>query len=149
MFNNNTKVLIGIALVLAITYLTLFTDVLHPKKIQIAYSQPRMIAGAKADAVIFALDKPYVLTSVKVVSTDEARTNKFPHALWHLVADLKQQPVNAFLYGAHIRGMKPDVPNAVAESLQGNENYSLIVEAGTKLKGEIVFHLASSPDPGN
>jgi len=89
----------------------------------------------------FYLDKAYPLTSVEVVSTEEARTNKYPHALWHMVAQAVPPLTATFNYGAAIPGMKPEVSTALPEPLQPDVDYSLVVEAGNGLKGEKSFSL--------
>src|ERR1017187_3406282 len=102
--NKQTIFLIGVAMVLATLYIANFTDWLKPKKIQIVWR-----ISPASGPLAFYLDKEYPLTSVEVVSTEEARTNKYPHALWHIVA--KEGPVktDTFNYGISIPGMAPAV----------------------------------------
>jgi hypothetical protein len=132
--NKQTVILICVALGLATLYIANFTDWLKPKKIQV-YSRISPASGALA----FYLDKKYPLTSIEVVSTEEARTNKFPHALWHVVAKGAGVQVNIFNYGMSIPGMAPEVATAVPEPLQPDTDYSVLVEAGSGLKGEKSF----------
>jgi hypothetical protein len=135
--NKQTVVLIGAFMVLAILYVANFTDFLKHKNIQIHWS----ISRANAGAVDFRLDKPYpLLTSVEVVYTEEARTNKYPHALWHLVAESSPVLTSNFTYGLVIPGMKPKVSTALPEALQPETDYSVIVEAGST-KAEKSFSL--------
>ncbi len=71
---------------------------------------------------------------MKVVRADEMATNKYPHALWHLVAETNSAPVTDFIYGAPISGMKPAVAGVVPEPLLPKVKYRIFVEAG-KIKG--------------
>jgi hypothetical protein len=138
---NQTKFLIFFALVLGAIYAYRFTDWFSEKKIQIKY---RVMAGrgeksAGADPVTFYLmDRAYELTSVKVISLDEAATNKYPRAYWHLVSDSNSVSVADFLYGENLAGMKPKVPGLAAWPLKAGGNYRIFIEAG-KLKGEKDF----------
>jgi hypothetical protein len=135
--NKQTILLVGVALVLATLYIAYFTDWLKPKNIHVFWR----ISPANASAVVFYLDKAYPLTSVEVVATEDARTNKYPHALWHMVAQSAPALTATFSYGASIPGMKPEVATALPETLQPDTDYSLIVEAGSALKGEKSFTL--------
>ena len=135
--NKQTVLLIGAFLVLATLYVANFTDFLKHKVIQIRWANSRV----SADSVVFYLDKQYPLKSVEVVSTDDARTNKYPHELWHLVAESAPVPLKNFAYGAAIPGMKPKISTAVPEPLTPGLDYSLLVEDGTGLKGEKSFSL--------
>src|SRR5688500_89680 len=42
--------------------------------------------------VSFLLSGKYKLKSVKVVAADDLATNRWPHPLWHLIADTASQP---------------------------------------------------------
>jgi hypothetical protein len=135
--NKQPVFLIGVALVLAAIYIAYFTDSFKPKNIHVYWR----ISPANADVVVFYLDKPYPLTSVKVVRTAEALTNQHPHALWHMVAQSDPAPTATFNYGGNIPGMKPELPSAQPEQLQPDTEYSVVIEAGRKLKGEKSFTL--------
>ena len=135
--NKQTMLLIGAFLVLAIFYVANFTDFLKHKVIQIRWGNSRV----SADSVVFYLDKKYSLKSVEVVSTDDARTNRTPHALWHLVADSAPVPLKNFAYGAAIPGMKPKISTAIPEPLMPGTDYSLLVEDASGLKGEKSFSI--------
>jgi hypothetical protein len=137
--NKNTVFLISLFLILAILYVANFTDVLKHKYIQIHWTPSR----ANAASVSFFLDKDYPLTSVEVVATEEARTNKFPHPLWYLVAAAEPVATKTFSYGNPIPGMKPKVSTALPEPLQPDTDYSLLVEASSGLKGEKSFSIAA------
>src|SRR5215207_8551769 len=45
--------------------------------------------------VSFGFNKPYRLNSIKVVAAEDLATNKYPLALWHLVAEASPPPVKA------------------------------------------------------
>lgn len=137
------KFLIFVALVLGAVYAYKFTDWFGEKEIQIKY---KVLAGraptrsSAADPVAFYLaEKEYRLTSIKVISTDEAATNKYPHAYWHLVSDSNSVPVSDFIYGGNVAGMKPKIAGLAAQPLEINGNYRILIEAG-KYKGEKDFH---------
>jgi len=51
----------------------------------------------------------------------------------HLASDfrLEFRPSEIFLYGQHIRGMKPEVPGARPEPLQPGVTYRLFVKSGS------------------
>jgi hypothetical protein len=80
--------------------------------------------------VTFGFNKAYKLTSVKVVSAEDLRTNKFPHALWHVVEDGRPASVKAISYGRPARGMKPAVPDLLPEPLEPDQEYVVFIEAG-------------------
>jgi len=132
--NKQTIFLVGVALVLATLYIANFTDWLKHKNIQVFWR-----ISPASGAVAFYLDKAYPLSSVEVVSTEDAKTNKYPHALWHMVAQTAPPPTATFNYGAEIPGMKPEVSTALPEPLQPNVEYSLVVQSETGLKGEKSF----------
>lgn len=125
------------ALVLASLYVANFTDWLKPKKIHIFWR----ISPANAANISFYLDKGYELTSVEVFSAEDARTNKFPHALWHMIAAGTPPVTTNFMYGEAIPGMKPDVATALPEPLQPGTDYCLVVQTRDKLKAESSFSL--------
>jgi len=131
---NKLTALISFALVLAIVYIAYFTDWLKPKNIHV-FSRISPASGA----LVFYLDKPYPLTSVEVVAAADAKTNKFPHALWHVVAEPGSEPIDTFNYGGAIPGMKPEIASALPEQLQPGTDYSLLIESGKHLKGEKSF----------
>lgn len=135
---NRTLFLIFAALILGAVYAYKFTDWFAKREIQIKYrSMPGRSAGS-GNSVSFYLDKEYKITSVKVISVDDAATNKFPRALWHLVSDSNSIPVTDFMYGGKIAGMKPKIAALLPEPLQASGHYRILLEAG-KLKGEKDF----------
>ena len=135
----NQKLLACLVATIAI-YLVFFTDGHKAKKIQIlkAVYPAGILPGTSNETMVFCLDKPYALTSVKVVETDEAETNKYAHAFWHMVATPSAEPVKSFRYGAILPGMQPDAATAQPEPLDPDTTYSLVVESGG-LKGELTF----------
>ncbi len=141
----STIVLIAVLVVVAGVYVVYLTDLFQPTTIQIL-SQVRPIRATQPGApgqtvtypVSFAFDRKLKLTEVRVVNTEDEATNKFPHALWHLIADSNSVPTKAILYGQPLRGLKPKVPHARPEPLQPDVKYRLYVMAG-KLKGQIDF----------
>ena len=84
---------------------------------------------AGATVVAFGFDRACQLRDVKVIAVDELATNKYAHPTWHLVSDSNSIPVKGFIYGEHIRGMRPSVKRARPETLALNVSYRLIVEA--------------------
>jgi hypothetical protein len=122
-------------------YLVFFSDGHKARKIQIllAVYPAGILPGTSTETMVFCLDKPYPLTSVKVVPSEEARTNRFAHPLWHLVAPAAAPPVKSFRYGAALAGMEPEVATALPEPLDADTTYSLQIETGNGLKGEITF----------
>lgn len=126
-------ILIATALILGAIYVFKFTDWFQEKHIQILYR-------ARNSQLFFGLaDKQYRLTQIKVVKADEANTNKYARAVWHLVAaDQGSAPIEHFAYGEVIQGMKPAIPDLTPEPLSKNTSYRIFVEAG-KLKGQQDF----------
>jgi hypothetical protein len=51
--------------------------------------------------------------------------------LWHLLSDSNSVPTRAFRYGETIKGMKPALKDARAESLEPDVAYRLFLEAGS------------------
>jgi hypothetical protein len=105
------------------------------------FSRKRGVPPADNSAInplLFGFDRKLKLTSLKVVSANEALTNKYPHALWHLVSESNSVPTREFFYGLSIKGMHPAIKGAQPDSLQPGENYRLYVETAT-FKGEHDF----------
>src|SRR5262245_48364461 len=110
-------VLITVAVVLAGVYVAFFTDWFTKPEIQIL-PQIRPVLRSRTAApqgevpvypVTFAFDKKYQFTEIRVVAADDEKTNKYPHAVWHMISDSNSIPVKAIQYGAPLRGMKPKV----------------------------------------
>jgi len=80
--------------------------------------------------VSFGFNKAYRLNSIKVVEAQDLATNKYPVALWHLVADAKPRPVKAVIYGRPVAGMKPAVEGVEPEVLLPDTEYVVLIETG-------------------
>ncbi len=138
-------VLIILAVVLAGVYVAFFTDWFVKPVIQILpqIRPPRAstrtaVGDTPVYPVLFAFDRNYRFTEILVVAADDEKTNKYPHALWHLIADSTSAPNKAVAYGATLRGMKPKIPKAQPEPLEPNVPYMLYVKAGHAV-GKIGF----------
>jgi hypothetical protein len=140
--NKKTVYLVGAILILAAAYnLAFFFDWHTKSNIQIFCEKSRraILRGNEAPGLIFHLERSYPLTSIEVVAAEDARTNKYPHALWHLLAADKPVPTDTFSYGAAIHGMKPEIATAEPEPLEAGTEYLLTIEAGKKFKGKLSF----------
>jgi hypothetical protein len=140
--NKSTAYLVGAILVLAVAYnLAFFFDWHKRSEIQIFCEKSRgaILRGSETPNATFLLAKPCLLTSIEVVDAEDARTNKYPHALWHLLAANGPVLTTSFGYGADIQGMKPEIATAVPEPLESGEYYWLLIEAGKKVKGKLLF----------
>lgn len=141
--------LIALVVVLAGVYICFFTDWFASENIQIYHTvrparpdaDPRKNSFEQRSAgnpVVFGLNRTYELTAVKVVSVSDAETNKYPHAIWHLVSESNSVPLKSFTYGQRIRGMKPKIEGSQPEPLVPGAQYRLFLEAGA-LTGEHDF----------
>jgi len=141
--NKRTVLLVCAALGLAGAYLAFFIDWNHRPKIQIFMEKSRrsILGGSDNPGIFFHFTNSYPLTSIEVVEADDAKTNKYPHPLWHVVAADAPVPTSSFSYGATIPGMKPEISTAEPEPLEGDTEYLLLVEAGKSLKGKIAFQM--------
>lgn len=138
-------------LTLGIIYVVQFTDGCKAKSIQISYRVKPVRETARVVArknyvkpppdVVFILDKPYRLTSIKVVTVADAATNKYPHALWHLVVKRNIEPMMDLVYSHPILGMGPDIPNTRAEPLVPGVEYRLLLEDENKVQGRKDFKI--------
>jgi hypothetical protein len=90
------------------------------------------------DPIVFAFDRKFKLTSLKVVPVSDIETNKYPHPIWYLVSTSNSVPINEFAYGMHVQGMRPAVQGATPDPLEPGVKYRLLIEAG-KLKAEHDF----------
>ena len=88
--------------------------------------------------VTFAFDKKYRFTEIRVVAADDEKTNKYPHAVWHMISDSNSVPLKVLVYGARINGMKPKIPRGQPDPLQPDVSYHLYLEAGDD-KGDKLF----------
>jgi hypothetical protein len=153
--NKTTVVLLVILLGMAAAYVRFYTDLFRPKTIQImAQVRPSRNTPLEEPGrvvtypVTFAFDHEVKLTEVKVVGANDAASNKYPRAVWHLISDSNSVPVKALVYGQYVRGMKPKVPQARPEPLQPAVKYRLLLTAG-KYKGQIDFKTQEVPGSGN
>ena len=152
---NRGIVLSVVAVLLAAVYVHFFTDWFSHESIQIIpqirpgrQSQiPRPGDQSAVYPVSFAFDKKYSLTSIKVVSADELKTNKYANPVWHVVSESNTPPLRAVIYGQHIRGMKPAIEKARPEPLQPDVPYIVFIEAG-KIKGKTNFFTREAVTPG-
>ena len=140
-------VLILVALVALIAYVHFFTDWFTPSTIQIVHTlRPPMPRHGRAkpdenpnvNMVSFGLNGKFKLTELKVVLADDLATNKYPHAIWHLISESNSIPLKGFVYGMDIKGMHPKSAGIRAEPLDAGVNYHLSLVAGD-LKGEYDF----------
>jgi hypothetical protein len=133
-------------------YYYLFGGRIHRPDIQISHTfRPNRRAPVNAElgmeSLNFGLNGSFQLTSVKVISADELKTNKYPHPLWELTTTSNSIPTRAFTYGMKIRGMHSAVKGAMPTALEANIPYLLLVEAG-RLKGEHNFTITeAAPAP--
>jgi hypothetical protein len=100
---------------------------------------------APADPVVFLLNRTLRLKSVEVIPVSDIATNKYPHPVWKLVADSASSPVQDFLYGTPVDGMKPSVKGAAADPLAPGVNYRVIVVAGSEKAEHDFIPVAREP----
>ena len=142
-------VLITVAVVLAGVYVAFFTDWFVKPEIQILPQIRPPLRGKSAASVpqgdvavypvTFAFDKKYQFTEIKVVAAEDEKTNKYPHAVWHMISDSNSIPLKAIQYGAPLRGMKPKVPRSPPDPLQPEVTYRLHLTATGRAKGTKTF----------
>jgi hypothetical protein len=145
-------ILITVTLILAGVYAFYFTDWFKPKIIQISHTsrviRRRFRFNEKNDAatlpVTFGFDHRYKLTEIKVVPLATWQTNKNALPIWHLISDSNSVPVENFIYGQNIRGMRPEVVGAHATPLQPTITYHLFVKAGSAT-GQHDFQPVANP----
>ncbi len=141
--------LILVLLALGTIYVFNFTNLFREPKIEITTRvRPQFTRRGRgnappppaANSISFFLNGKYQLTSVKVVEESDFKTNKYPHAIWHLISESNSVPTKAIFYGMTVAGMKPEIEKTKAEPLQPNVPYVLLVEAGD-LKGQSTFRI--------
>ncbi len=97
--------------------------------------------------LMFEFNRKLKLTSVKVVPLCEALTNKYPHALWEMISDSNSVPTRGFRYGMNIPGMRPAHKGVLADPLDPDQKYRLLVEAGSvKVQHDFDLDPDSKPD---
>ena len=144
-----SRILIGFAFALAIIYAVFFANWFKPATIKIYHvTRPSGYAmqtrrEVPAPPITFNLQGDYKLTEIKVVSLAAWQANQITLPVWHLVADSDPDPVESFVYGQPIRGMKPAVPGAQPQALEPNVAYRLFVTAG-RARGQHDFKISSS-----
>jgi len=104
----------------------------------------RVDANSEIEPIVFGFDNKIKLTELKVVALRDLETNKYPHAIWHLVSDSNSVPVKDFSYGANIEGMHPAVSGVSPESLEPGTKYRLLVAAGPLKAGHDFVPVANS-----
>ena len=135
--------LVLLLLALGTIYVFKFTSAFEKSSIQIIFSvRPKIGRGKRTmeNAVTFSLDNKYQLTSLKVIEENELKTNKYPHAVWHLISESNSEPTKLIIYGMPVDGMKPEVAKVKPEPLQPKVNYVLLLEAGN-VKGQTTFQV--------
>ena len=93
----------------------------------------------------FGFDRAVKLTCVKVIPLSDLATNKYAHPIWHMISDSNSAPVKDFSYGGPIPGMRPNVKEATADSLESGVKYRLYIEAPA-FKAEHDFDLEPAPN---
>ncbi|MGA2864652.1 MAG: hypothetical protein ABSF95_09205 [Verrucomicrobiota bacterium] len=144
--------LIALTLVLGALSLYLNRDWFAKSDIQIYHrSRParffrRRAANQSAvEPIVFGFDHRLRLSSLKIISLDALRTNKYARPVWELVSDSNSVPTKDFLYGMNIRGMRPTVKGLLPEPLRPGVPYRLYVQVG-KQKAEHDF-TPEAPSP--
>ena len=130
--------------VVATVYVCFFTDWFRPKKITLFdTSRPMQHFRGRKDLpfIMFGITEGKLkLTEVKVVPLDSYQKNPATSPVWHLISDSNSIPVQRFVYGQRIWGMKPFVVGLVPQPLETNVTYRLFVVAGGA-KGEHDFEI--------
>ncbi len=93
--------------------------------------------------VMFEFDRKLKLTSIKIMALDDVLTNKYPHALWHMVSSSNSVPTKGFVYGLNVPGMSAASKGLAAESLEPGQKYRLVIEAGS-VKGQHDFTIETA-----
>ena len=136
---------------LAGVYVFYFTDWFKPKTIHISHTSrafsPRSGSKARVNPetvpITFGVEPQCQLTEIIVVPLAAWETNQNTLPLWHLIASSNAAPIKMFMYGQHIRGLKPEVVGGHAQPLEPNVTYRLFVTAG-KAKGQHDFEVKAA-----
>ncbi len=126
--------LVSFLLVLLGIYICFFTDWFKPRVIKIgdtARSLRHYRARNDLPYVLFMLEGQFRLTEIKVVPLADFQKNSMTPPVWHLISNSNSVPVKAFVYGEHIRGMKPAFKGDEPQPLETNVVYRLFVTAGS------------------
>lgn len=139
MTKKNLWLFTGLA-ALAIIYVCFFTNWFKPKTIGIfdtAREVRRFRNRGELPYILFGFENGnFRLTEIKVVSLTNFQSNSRAPTVWHLVSDSNSVPLQQFVYGQHIRGMRPAFSGDQPQDLETNVTYRLFVIAG-RYKG---FH---------
>ena len=101
--------------------------------------KPARQNDSPTDQVFFGFDRRLKLTSIEVFPVKELETNKYAHAVWHLVSDSNSIPVKDITYGVPIKGMRPALKAATPDELQPGEGYRLVIHTSASEKAEHDF----------
>jgi hypothetical protein len=130
--------LIVLAAVLAMAYVTFFTDWFRSEPIRLSH---RFFAGGRGNSAggrwTFYVQPKQPISTLNVFRASDVSGAK-PKSLWHMVSGSKPVPIEAFDYGERIPGMKPFVAGTAPEPLLPGEEYIVRVEMGKK-HGEMKF----------
>ena len=99
-------------------------------------------ATAATDPVLFGFDTKLKLKVIKVIPLTDMATNKYPHAVWHLISESNSLPIQEFAYGAPIPGMHPALKGVTADPLEPGVQYRLFIDTGGR-KAEHDFTAAA------
>jgi hypothetical protein len=123
----------GLAALLAV-YIVFFTDWFKPKTIGIFdTSRPtirRFRNKQDLPFILFGLEGKYQLTEIKIVDLAKFEADPLTPTLWHLISDSNSLPVQRFIYGQRIQGMRPSFKGDLPQPLETNVTYRLFVTAG-------------------
>jgi hypothetical protein len=139
--NRNAWILTILLGLLGALYVYFFTDWLAPKRIQIvAVNRPGLSAALRRaiSPVSFILNGNYRLTRLRVFPLSRDVANSATPPTWELTSSSNSVPIQGFLYGQRVPGMKPTSSVAVTKPLAPDTVYRLSVEAG-RAKGEVDF----------
>lgn len=138
--------LAALAVALAALYVWRFTGWFRDRSMhiiaQVRPAPAHARGAAEVQPIVFALDKKYRLTSVKVFPLSAIQSNPDAVPIWHLRSDSNSLPVKAITYGQVVPGM---VSVSTVTSLAGGQprlepgrDYRLVVES-TELAGSVDF----------
>jgi hypothetical protein len=142
MTKNNTWLFCALAVV-AVLYVCFFTNWFKSKPIKIFDTsrpmQQRFRRRADLPFIMFGLENGKLrLTELRVVPLGSFQTNSATPSVWHLVSDSNSIPVERFVYGQRIPGMRAPLRGETPQPLETNVTYRLFVIAGRE-KGEHDF----------
>jgi hypothetical protein len=106
------------------------------------FRRNRPVANSPTDPVLFGFDAKLKLKTVKVIPLSDIATNKYPHAIWHLVSESNSVPTKEFSYGAPIAGMHAALKGVTADPLEPGVQYRLLIETESR-KAEHDFTAAA------